>query len=376
MIVFGRLSITLLIGAAQGLVLAALLLTAPRNQTANRFLALMIIAVALMVTPYIIGFAGFYDAYPWLSFAPFQTGLAFGPLFYFYSLALTGGPLPVRWLRHFAPYGVQFLAQALVFPLPLETKNWWDGVAHEPVIAPLLTVASLASVGIYGWLSWRRYQAYRAFLDATRTDGATFDPSWIRNALFAIGAMAVVWGGFFVADVIDPSRNYFDRFWLYVGLSLLAIYLGLEGWRNAQLSYPTMSEAPVQLATATVSVAEAPAQRNWASQAAMWAQEVDSRDLWRDPELTLADLARLLGTNTTYLSRALNEGLGVTFSTFINSRRVEAVKRQLADPSVSDDILTVAFAAGFNSKASFNRAFAEMVGSTPSAYRRTARLKA
>lgn len=375
MIVFGRLSITLLIGAAQGLVLAALLLTAPKNQTANRFLALLIVAVALMVTPYIIGFAGFYDAFPWLSFAPFQTGLAFGPLFYFYTLALTGGSLPARWLRHFAPYGVQFLAQALVFPLPLATKDWWDGFAHAPVIAPLLTIASLASVAIYGRMSWRRYKAYRAFLDATRTDGAVFDPSWIRNALVAIGAMAVVWGGFFLTDVIDPSRNYFDRFWMYVGLSLLAIYLGVEGWRNAQLSYPAMAETTTP-APATP-VADAPQQqRDWAAQAALWAQEVDAKELWRDPEITLSDLARLLGTNTTYLSRALNEGLGVTFSTFINSRRVAAVKRQLEDTRVADDILTIAFAAGFNSKASFNRAFAEIVGSTPSAYRRAARLKA
>lgn len=373
MIVFGRLSVTLLIGAVQGLILAALLAAAPKNQTANRFLALLIVAVVLMVTPYIIGFAGFYDAYPWLSFAPFQAGLAFGPLFYFYALALTGGPLPCRWRRHFAPYGVQFLTQALVFPLPLAAKDKWDTIAHAPFIAPLLTIASLASVAVYAVVSWRRYQAYRAFLEATRTDGAAFDPSWIRNALIAMGVMAAVWGGFFLADMIDPGRTYFDRFWLYVGLSLLAIYLGVEGWRNAQLSYPAMGGALTQATAAPV--AEAPTHRDWAAQAAAWAFEVDARELWRDPEVTLAGLARLLGTNTAYLSRALNEGLGVTFSAFINSRRVEAVKRKLADPTVNDDILTIAFAAGFNSKASFNRAFAEMVGVTPSAYRRTARLK-
>jgi AraC-like DNA-binding protein len=222
-------------------------------------------------------------------------------------------------------------------------------------------------------MSWRRYNAYLAFLNATRTDGAVFDPSWIRNALIAIGAMAVVWSGFFVADLVDPSRNYFDRFWMYVGLSLLAIYLGVEGWRTAQLPYPAMATAAAPLPTPPP--AEPSPQRDWSAQAAIWAQEVDAKELWRDPEITLADLARLLATNTTYLSRALNEGLGMTFSTFINSRRVKAVQDKLADASVTDDILTIALAAGFNSKASFNRAFAEIAGSTPSAYRKAARLK-
>jgi len=362
----------LLIGALQAVALALMLALAPKNQVANRFLALLILAVALMVTPYIIGFAGFYDAYPWLSFAPFETGLAFGPLFYFYGLALTGGRLPANWLWHFAPYGLQFLTQAVVFPLPIATKNWWDGAANAPVISPLLTLASIASVAIYGWMSWRRYQTYRAYLAATRTDGARFDPSWIRNALLAIAAMALVWGGFFAADSLDQSRTYFDRFWMYVGLCLLAIYLGIEGWRNAQLDYPAIGEVSV---TALQQPADAPPQRDWAVQAAAWAQEVDAQELWRDPDVTLASLAKSLGANTTYVSRALNEGLGLTFSAFINGRRVEEVKRRLADPAVDDDILTIAFAAGFNSKASFNRAFADLVGTTPSAYRRAARLK-
>jgi AraC-like DNA-binding protein len=225
---------------------------------------------------------------------------------------------------------------------------------------------------VYGALAWRRYRAYRAFLDATRTDGARFDPSWIRNAILAVLALAALWSAFFLADVLDPSRNYFDRFWMYVGLSLLAIYLGVEGWRNAQLDYPAMG-APDDAAPPAPAPLAQP--RDWAAQGAAWARDVDERALWRDPEVTLASLAAALATNTTYLSRALNEGLGMTFSAFINGRRVEAVKQQLADPNVTADILTIAFAAGFNSKASFNRAFADLAGMTPSAYRRSARLK-
>ena len=46
-------------------------------------------------------------------------------------------------------------------------------------------------------------------------------------------------------------------------------------------------------------------------------------------ELSLTDLARRLGTNTRYLSRAFNEGLGSSFSELINRQRVEEAKRRL-----------------------------------------------
>ena len=112
MVSFGTLSISLLLLAGQSVVLAGLLWIAPDNRAANRFLGLLIFAIALMVTPYIIGFAGFYDTYPWLSFAPFSTSLSFGPLLYLHIYALIHGRTPERWGLHLVPYGVQFLSLA------------------------------------------------------------------------------------------------------------------------------------------------------------------------------------------------------------------------------------------------------------------------
>jgi AraC-like DNA-binding protein len=373
MISFGPLSITLLIGALQGIVLALLLLRTTKNRAANRFLALLIVAVASMITPYIIGFAGFYDAYPWLSFAPFGTSLAFGPLLFAYTLTLTGGALPRRWPVHAVPYAVQFLSQALVFPWPVEVKNWWDSVAYADIIAPTILVASLVSIAVYGLATWRRYRAYCTFLDNTRSDGVRFDPSWIAHVLFALCAMAVVWAGFALADTLDASRNYFDRFWFYVGLSLLAIYLGVEGWRNAALDYPPLAERGQP---ETNPQPESEAANAWAILGDKLAATVDQEDLWRDPDITVATLARAMATNTTYVSRALNEGLGVSFSAFINQRRVVALQALLRDPKEGRDLLTLALEVGFNSKASFNRAFAEFAGMSPSAFRRASHSKA
>ncbi|WP_426189890.1 helix-turn-helix domain-containing protein [Massilia sp. DWR3-1-1] len=83
----------------------------------------------------------------------------------------------------------------------------------------------------------------------------------------------------------------------------------------------------------------------------------------------MASLARQLGTNTSTLSRAINDGLGVNFNELINRLRTDAVLAALQGDDERRPLLEIALAEGFNSKASFIRAFKLYTGQTPSAYR-------
>ena len=101
----------------------------------------------------------------------------------------------------------------------------------------------------------------------------------------------------------------------------------------------------------------------------MWAEQVQREQLYADPELSVPRLARMLGTNSAYVSRAFNQGLGESFSGFINRLRCEAVAARLRAGS-TEDLLELALDCGFSSKASFNRAFRATFHCNPSAYRR------
>jgi AraC-like DNA-binding protein len=71
------------------------------------------------------------------------------------------------------------------------------------------------------------------------------------------------------------------------------------------------------------------------------------------------------------VAQVLNEGLAVNFYEFVNEYRVREAQSRIADPRSADQtLLTIAFESGFNSKASFNRAFKRVTGQTPSAYAR------
>jgi AraC-like DNA-binding protein len=62
--------------------------------------------------------------------------------------------------------------------------------------------------------------------------------------------------------------------------------------------------------------------------------------------------------------------LCLNFFDYVNGLRVAEVQRSLqADASSGQSLLEVAFAAGFNSKSTFNAAFRKLTGSAPSAWR-------
>src|SRR6478752_6707993 len=93
---FGWRTALLCVAILQCLLLAGALASGARNRVANRFLAAALVVIAGMLTPYAIGFAGAYDRFRWLTFAPFATPLALGPLLYGYAHALADGTPPGR----------------------------------------------------------------------------------------------------------------------------------------------------------------------------------------------------------------------------------------------------------------------------------------
>ena len=239
-------------------------------------------------------------------------------------------------------------------------------------------------------LSWREYAAYQRWLDDDLSNREEFRLSWLRTFLLAFGATLCFWVATSLVDAFVRPLNYFDRFPLLLWFSLLIYGLGLGGLRSATVGYPRPDttleaakrepaglDAPVEPAPigsppesaeaipeSTRALAQAPAvvpgtERNgdWTTMGQQWSEIVRKQGWWRDADLTAPRLARHLATNTSYLSRALNEGLGQNFNEFVNRLRVEAVQVELAKANLDRDVLSVALDAGFNSKASFNRVF-------------------
>ncbi|TXB63174.1 AraC family transcriptional regulator [Phaeodactylibacter luteus] len=94
---------------------------------------------------------------------------------------------------------------------------------------------------------------------------------------------------------------------------------------------------------------------------------VAEEKLFKDPNLNLDMLAQRIGTNKRYITDALRIHHGQNFNQFVNEFRIEYAKSLLeANPELNTDSLSEE--VGFNSRATFYRAFKQFTGLTPGEY--------
>lgn len=97
---------------------------------------------------------------------------------------------------------------------------------------------------------------------------------------------------------------------------------------------------------------------------------LDEDEAFLKEDLSLPELAATLEISTHDLSNVINQEFQTNFYRLINGRRIDHARLLLADGDLRDEtILNIAFRSGFNSRASFNRAFKEITGQTPRSFR-------
>jgi AraC-like DNA-binding protein len=96
---------------------------------------------------------------------------------------------------------------------------------------------------------------------------------------------------------------------------------------------------------------------------------MESKKPYLNSQLTISQLAGQLKIPQHHLSQIINEQIGKNFFEFVNSYRVEEVKRRIAENQNNKfTLLAIAYDSGFNSKSSFNTIFKKQTGLTPKEY--------
>ncbi len=95
---------------------------------------------------------------------------------------------------------------------------------------------------------------------------------------------------------------------------------------------------------------------------------MQSREVFRNDDLLITDVAKMIGSNRTYVSTYLNKERGLSFSDYINGWRIEYAKHLLeSDPKMA--LADISQSSGFSSEATFYRVFKRFTGKTPNGYR-------
>ncbi|MFZ4507931.1 MAG: helix-turn-helix domain-containing protein [Fimbriimonas sp.] len=261
------------------------------------------------------------------------------------------------------PPVIEFVYYSLIFVQPLAFKDSWHARV-QIYVDKFDSFYGLASLGVYLWLTLRLVNEYRVWTANNQSQGDPETIRFINGILLAFGVTWLLAAGFQLFDSVVRSSSYSDRFPYYIWIALLVYGLGSGALRfTDRIPRRGPVDSPAEVKKNTVGPA-------WPEIAASLEQRCVEQNVWVDSQLSLDSLAAKLEVSPTHLSKALNVGFGESFSAFVNRHRVELVAACLRDEHDDREILEIAFEFGFNSKASFNRCFRQILSDTPSEYRR------
>ena len=96
--------------------------------------------------------------------------------------------------------------------------------------------------------------------------------------------------------------------------------------------------------------------------------KMNEKKYYLQSDLNLEKLSNHLNISKHYLSQAINEVLDVNFFEYINVLRINEAKELLIQKE-DLTIIEIAYQIGYNNKASFNKAFKNIIGITPTEFR-------
>lgn len=189
----------------------------------------------------------------------------------------------------------------------------------------------------------------------------------------AIGVFCVLLSGFDIAWSLG-----FREPWVKLSQSALLVTMAIGGvWTFGQ-ARPCMFQRTVPRAGRAVLPPEAVASAGTETlsatdhaQLARLQELMEATDFWRQPGLTIGQLAERLSIQEHRLRPLINRVLGYrNFADFLNEKRIAVAKIELRDPTKAGmQISTIAFELGYSSLGPFNRAFREATGMSPREWR-------
>ena len=348
-----------------GLTFALLLwFTKNANRSANRYLALALAVVASYIT-WILGVDVHLETYvPYWSLLPLQFSLALGPLIFFYVLKVARSEFKFqrRHLLHFLPLLLQLAAHLLEVKQGIKTGTATYNTPIFQQLNPVLQLLTFVSATIYLHKSYRLIEQYYQTLKFNGVDRYRLELRWLHRLLTGFGILWALWIPFTAADYFYYHHHldihaYYPVYFL---LAVMIIWMSVRAFLRPLASLPTDS-APV---LKPLLPADLKQKGTWLKNA------VRDNCYYQDPELSLGSLADKLGIHTHELSKIINTVLKKSFNDFINEYRVKDVIWKMQDAAYDHiTLLGIAYEAGFNSKATFNRIFKQMTGESPVEYK-------
>jgi AraC-like DNA-binding protein len=344
------------------------------QRNSDSFLGWIMFILAMELQDYTFGFAGINFLWNEMNGFPRSVGLLFGPVVYFYfkSQVNRSFKLKKHHFWHFAPYLIYISYDLFFFLQGPEGVQQKIGSTHNLILSYVYHFAVWGSYVFYLTKCLNIYKAYRKWSLSQFSNEDLISFRWFRNFIYAMIFWLVCREIMGVLDGIYQLDFYQDWWW---NLALVAVvfYIGLTGYSQAQpakISFETdVSQEAMLAKNEPINTSSQTSSLDKSELAHTLQKLMQSDRLYLQADLSLQELAQHLDVNTVHLSATINHVLHKNFNDYINELRIEEfIKLFKSDKGRQFTMLSIALDSGFNSKATFNRAFKKIKGCSPKEY--------
>lgn len=235
------LHIVVLLGAVQGFFLTGVLAARKRNRTANRILAVAMIAFTLYLMTSVYHAARLEDAFPHFLGVAHPLPLAFGPLIYLYAVSVSDRSRRLTWrdALHFVPFALSVITALPVYLMSGPEKIAWFrnalATGEVPWAVTLFTQLKLVSGIIYSVITLLFLRRHRARIKDNYSSLERVDLQWLVRLA---AASAVVWSlavAINVTQMLEGPASQRGEDLLTLAIALLVYGIGYMALRQPEI---------------------------------------------------------------------------------------------------------------------------------------------
>lgn len=312
--------------------------------------------------------------------------LLIAPLIYFYVKSLCSSEIIIKPYKHIlAP-----LLIGIVLLIILIINYFSHNKDFKIFIIQIMTFITLTSItglfiiqnAFYLYKVYKIYNQHQKKIKEVFSYTENVDLKWVRVLLYGYLVFIVL------LIIVNISNSNFSDIAFDVLMIIYIIYIGINAIRQKEIYFINKEQM------ATTDYTEDFAQPLLFDENQ---EDIDKKDednslkkklfdtlkqeialkmeqdkVYRDQDLTIYKLSKLLGSNSKYVSIVINTFFEKTFVNFINEYRINEAKENLLDEKYKNYTIEAhGNKVGFKSKSSFNLAFKKHVGVTPSEFIKT-----
>ncbi|MDN5214889.1 helix-turn-helix domain-containing protein [Fulvivirgaceae bacterium BMA12] len=340
---------------------------------AGKLLAITLFIVGLHLTNLMLLDLNLDNMYPFLLWLPYSYLTAIGPLIFFYTKSRTENRFKISskaWI-HFVPVIIEWLLQVVQIIFSVKQDVIYYNTPTDFIISPIIYISAAISIFYYLKRSLAVIKNHEIWVLKNFSNVKEVTLAWLYKLIAYYRILWMLWIPVVIIFLLlfRFQLQYLGLVIIIYGLILSITYLtywiGLEGLRRTNFIYITRRRLPSENKSYT-NLSE----KEIKSHIAKVKQLMNDEKLYLNEHLNLRDFADKAAADPNLISYILNTHLHKNFYEFVNSYRIEEVKKKMNDPKYAHlKLMAIAYECGFNSKATFNRVFLKMEGVSPTAYK-------